>query len=85
MIVYRLVDEVASKIVDFYNIKEGSQGPPTRYLRTDMEKIYTEDGREIWTTLSRSYITNAIETVEGFILEDGKYEVLKFNYRNSFP
>ena len=56
-----------------------------RYLGAETEKIQTEDGHEIWTTSSRSYITKSIETVESFLLEDGKYEVLKFNDRNLFP
>ena len=54
------------------------------YLGTDTEKIQTEDGREIWTTSSRSYITNVIETIEGFLLECGKCKFLKSNARNPF-
>ena len=29
-------------------------------------------------------MTNDIETVEGLLLEDGKYEVLEYNARNPF-
>ena len=35
-------------------------------------------------TLSRSYITNDIETVEGIFLEYGKFRVIKSNAGNSF-
>ena len=45
MIISHLGDQVAKKMGKFYNIKEGSQGPPTRYLVEDTEKIKTEDGR----------------------------------------
>ena len=34
-----------------------------RYLGLDTDKIQTEDGSDIWTTSSRSYITNVIENV----------------------
>ena len=35
--------------------------------------------------MSRSYITNVIETVEGLLLEDGKCEILIYNARNPLP
>ena len=54
------------------------------YLGADTEKIRAEDGWEIWTTFSRPYITNDIETVEGLLLDDITCEVLKSNTRNSF-
>ena len=85
MIVYNLGDEVNIQLGDFYKIKEGSQGPTTRYLGADTENIQNEGGCEIWTTSSRSYITNAIENAEGLILGGGKCEVLKSNSRNPFP
>ena len=72
MIVSHLDDEVAKQIGDFYKIKEGIQGPPTRYLGADTEKILTDDGCDIWKTSSMSNITNAVETFEGVLLEDGK-------------
>ena len=66
-------------------INEVSQGPPTWYLGEDMEKIQTTDGHEIWSTSSRSHITNSIDTIESLLPEDGKCEVLKYNVRNQFP
>ena len=47
MIVSHLVDEVSKQIGKFYNIKEGNQGPPTRYPWVYTEKIQTKDGCEI--------------------------------------
>ena len=38
-----LGDDVAIQISNFCNIKEGSQGPHTRYLGADTDKIQTED------------------------------------------
>ena len=84
MIICHLGDEVAKQICDFYKTKERSQGLPTRYLGAETEKTHTEDGCEIWTTSWRSYITNAMETVEGFLLDYGKWEAIKSNYRNPF-
>ena len=84
MIVSHLCDELARQIGDFYKIKEGSQGPPTLYLGADTENIQTKDGSDRWTTSSTSYITNAIETVEVLLTEDGKCEVLNYNTRNKF-
>ena len=54
MIVSHLGDEASRKIGDFYYIKEGSQGPPNRYLGAETEKIQTKDGSEIRTTSSRA-------------------------------
>ena len=84
-IIFHLGDQVSKQIGGFYNIKEVIQVPPTWYLGVDKEKIQNEDGHEIWTTSSSYYITNAFETVEGLLLEDGKCEVLKYNVRNPFP
>ena len=54
MIISHLGDEVPIQIGDFYKIREGSQGQPTRYLGADAEKIQTKYGHEIWTNSSRS-------------------------------
>ena len=83
-ILSHLGDEVARKIGNFYKIKEGIKRLPTQYLGADTEKDQTENGREICTTSSRSYITNAIENVEGLLIIEGKCEVLKSNARNPF-
>ena len=82
VIVSNLGDQVARQIDEFYKIKKGSQGLPTRYLGADMGNIYTKYWGEIWKKLSRSYITNTIETVEGLLLGDGKCQVLKYNAIN---
>ena len=63
MIVSHLGDQVDKKNGNFYQIKEGSQVPSMRYLGLVMEKIHTEDRREICTTLSRSYIINTLDTI----------------------
>ena len=47
--------------------------------------IHIEYESDIWTTSSRSYITNYIESIEGLLLEDGKCDILKSNARNTFP
>ena len=47
MIISNLGDEVAKTNGGFYKFKEGIQGPPTRYLGANTEKIQTEDGHQI--------------------------------------
>ena len=73
------------QIGEFYNIKEGRQVPPTRYLGSDTENIKAGYRHEICKTSSSSYITNSIATVEVLLIEYGKCEVLKSNVSNPFP
>ena len=85
MIVSHLGDELSRQISGFYMIQERIQGPPKRYIGADTEKMQTDDGLEIWTTSSDSYINTYIKTVEGLLLEYSKCEIIKSNARKPFP
>jgi hypothetical protein len=42
-------------------------------------------GREVWTTLPRTYVKNSLFMVEHLLEEDGKGYVLKLNVQNPLP
>ena len=54
-----------------YWLKEGSIGPPTRYLGADIGTMEYLDGKECWAMSSDSYLQNAIKIVEGFMDGEG--------------
>ena len=76
---------VIESIGKFFRVKPGSDKEPDRYLGGDVEKLTLEDGNVIWATSSRSYVENAIKTVEGLLLEDGEGYVLKTQAKNPLP
>ena len=55
-----------------FKLKEGSVGPPDRYLGANIEKLQTEDGRDIWSFNCKDYLKGAIERVKLLAMEDGK-------------
>ena len=57
-------DTIAKQIGQIYKIKEGSQGPPKIYLGANNDKIQTDDGQEIWAMSLRTYVKEAVATVE---------------------
>jgi hypothetical protein len=63
-----LIDNIG----EYYKVKPGSDKEPDIYLGANVEKVQMPDGREIWATSPRSYIKNAIKTVEGLLVEDGE-------------
>jgi hypothetical protein len=38
----------------------------------NIEKVQMPDGREVWASLPRDYVKNAIKTVEDLFKEDGE-------------
>jgi Reverse transcriptase (RNA-dependent DNA polymerase). len=55
-----------------YELKEGSVGPPTRYLGANVERVQLEDGRETWAMSSRDYVDLAVSNVESMRKLDGE-------------
>ena len=47
--------------------------------------MQTPDGREVWYSSPKSYVKNAIKTVEGLLDEDGQGYALKNSVKNPFP
>jgi Reverse transcriptase (RNA-dependent DNA polymerase) len=50
-----------------YRIKEGSLGEPKRYLGADVLKRQLADGREVWSLSARTYVNNAVKTLEAIL------------------
>jgi len=65
-------------------LKEGSVGPPSRYLGADISKFQLYDGRECWAMSPDSYIKSAIKVVEDLLAEDNEGKVLKGSARTPF-
>ena len=77
--------KVVESIGEVYKIKAGSDKEPDIYLGADVEKFQLPDGREVWATSPRSYVKNAVKTVEQLLEEDGQGYALKNNVKNPFP
>ena len=58
-----ILDEMAA----LYCLKEGSVGPPERYLGADTKKMQANSGLECWAMSSDSYVKEAVKIVGGFI------------------
>ena len=63
-----IMDELAAQ----YRLKEGSVGPPERYLGADTKFTQAKSGLECWAMSSDSYVREAVKVVEQFFEEDGK-------------
>ena len=63
--------EVIENIRVFYSVKESSIKEPDIYLGANVEKVQMPDGRSVWGTSPRKYLTNAIKIVEELLEEDG--------------
>jgi hypothetical protein len=65
-------DVAINALRGMYELKEGSVGPPTRYLGANVERVQLGDGRETWAMSSKDYITSAISNVESMRKMDGE-------------
>ena len=57
------------KIGELYRLKEGSVGPPTRYLAVDIKKVQLADGTMAWAISSDSYAHADVANVESELKE----------------
>ena len=55
---------IMERIGELYRLKEGSVGPPTRYLGADVRKVTLDDGSEAWALSPDSYCKVAVDNVE---------------------
>jgi hypothetical protein len=65
-------DIVINALRKAYELKEGSVGPPDRYLGANVERVQLNDGREVWAMSSKDYLTAAISNVEAMRKLDGE-------------
>ena len=73
------------KLGKLYELKPESVNEADIYLRANMEKVQTPDGRVEWAIGSRAYVKNAVKVVESLIAEDDPDAKLKSTARNPFP
>jgi hypothetical protein len=52
---------VINSLHNMYELKEGSIGPPTKYLGTNIEHMQLEDVHETWAMTSKDYIHSTID------------------------
>ena len=78
-------ETVITKITQFFTAKEGSMKPSEIYLGTNILRIQTPDGCEIWAISPRMYIKNSIQVIKQLLKEDSEGYVLKSNGKNPFP
>jgi Reverse transcriptase (RNA-dependent DNA polymerase) len=74
--------DVMDVLSQTYRLKEGSVGPPSRYLGANLEKVMLDNGDVCWSMSADSYIKSAIDNIEKQFEKDG-YK--KFRYRLSRP
>ena len=70
-------------LASLYRLKEGSLGPPTRYLGANVSKYELKDGRECWSLSGRDYIKNAVKNLEETLALEG--QKLKGSADRPFP
>ena len=51
----------------YFDLKEGSIGPPKIYLGGHMRKLNIENGNEAWSFSSTQYVRAAVENVEKYL------------------
>jgi Reverse transcriptase (RNA-dependent DNA polymerase) len=77
--------QVMDDLGKLYEMKPESVREPELYLGANMEKVQLPDGRSEWAMTSRTYVKNAVKTVENLLAEDGEETRMRFAARNPFP
>jgi Reverse transcriptase (RNA-dependent DNA polymerase) len=54
-----------------YRLKEGSVGPPTRYLGADLGEVQVYSGESAWSMSAYNYIRSAVEAIQRQLEEEG--------------
>ena len=63
---------VIYSLASIYALKQGSMGPPDRYLGENIYRVQTNDGKVVWETHSEDYYKAAIENLDKTLKADGK-------------
>ena len=78
---------ILDRLAEFYRLKDGSVGPPTKYLGSDVGKFrFPEDGetgKEYWSLGSNQYVKDQIRNVEAWLDKRGRS--LKSKVSSVFP
>lgn len=76
-------EKMMGTLGQIYKLKEGSVGPPTRYLGANI-KLYTlPDGSEAWSMSARDYVKTVVKNVEQVLGNVG--EKLKSGIKTPLP
>ena len=56
-----------NEIGRYFELKEGSIGPPKMYLGAGIRKVKLDNGMEAWAASSSQYVQAAVRNVEEYI------------------
>lgn len=59
------------QIGKIYRLKEGSVGPPDRYLGANVSLYNTADGRDVWSMSAKEYLQAAVKNITESLAEKG--------------
>ena len=78
--------EVLKKIGQRFLIKDDKIEEPKIYLGADIEKFQLKNGKTAWSIHSKTYVKNAVETVQRLLAEDGRQlKTGKREYKGPLP
>ena len=63
---------IKNQIGKYFDIKEGSVGPPKIYLGGNMRMVVLENGVKAWAFGSSQYVRAAVKNVEEYLQDQGK-------------
>ena len=63
---------VIDYLTSFYIMKQGIMGPPYHYLGSNIEKVQTQEGKDLWATHRGDYCEAVIVNMEKTLTYDGK-------------
>ena len=64
--------DVMESIGHQFEIKNNEYGPPTTYLGAGISKVQLDNGDMCWSMESHKYVTAAVDTIKGLLLESGR-------------
>jgi hypothetical protein len=71
------------EVARMYRLKEGSVGPPTRYLGANVGRYTLPDGRDVWSLSAHDYLKTVVQNLETTLAQ--KNEKLKGKASTPLP
>ena len=63
---------VIDSLTSIYMMKQGIMGPPYHYLGSNIKKVQTQEGKDLWATHRGDYCEAVIANMENTLTDDGK-------------
>ena len=63
---------VIDSLTSIYIMKQGIMGPPYHYLGSNIDKVQTQEGKDLWATHRGDYCEAVIANMEKTLTDDGK-------------